>query len=144
MPASSAEKRLTELIKAQLQKQADVEDLPPDLQAAMADGNRQPNYGELLVHKVVKLAVSPGKIHQFAIELIFDRVEGKSVQSVPVNDTATEATEERLRDITRQHLNDIAGQFVAAERAGVAAAAGPPAGPASRLLALPQDKPARP
>jgi hypothetical protein len=144
--------RLNVLLKDLLGQRATVKllkEVEPDLLREMSAGAKAPTMAELLVKKVVKLALDPEKPNQWAVELIFDRVEGKPVGGAPPTDDGRQI-EERLDDVTTQHLNAIASQFSRRTPGELAGGDGEPAaeagadGPAAKLLDLPQDRPARP
>ena len=86
-------------------------------QAELLAGEPGKTNAEIIAEAVVA-AAREGK--QWAIELVHDRTEGKPVQAVKA-DEGDRSVEERITDVTVQHLNDLAARF---------ADAGPaPAGP---------------
>lgn len=122
-----------------------VKEVAPELLEELAVGKIAPSVADLLVRKVVRLALDKEKSNQWAVELIFDRVEGKSVAGQPIREDGR-IVEDRLDDLTREHLNSIAAQF--AQRAkdrlvGGSEAADRAAGPASKLMDLRKDRPDR-
>lgn len=129
----AAEQKLADLLRRELAKRADISDLPQDGINALAEGYAAPSKAEVLVAKVVRLACDPAKTHEFAIELIFDRLEGRPPVSQP-DSLDPLAAEERLSDVTQQHLNDLAKGLLRSAPAGQPSAA---AGPAGRLMDLP-------
>jgi hypothetical protein len=132
------EQKLADLLRRELSKRAEVSDLPKEMHAELAEGCAFPSKAEALVSKVVRLACDPQSVHEFAIELIFDRLEGRPPVSQP-DSLDPLAVEERLSETTQQHLNDIAQGLLRHHPVGQPAA---PAGPASRLLDLPAHGPA--
>ena len=64
----------------------------------------------LLVDKIVSLALNPEKANQWAVELIWGYVEGKPVQGSPKREDSR-VIEERIDDITTQHLNSLTASF---------------------------------
>lgn len=136
--------KLVETLKGFLGSKCPVEWMDEEMTLWVADGNPSPSLGEALVRKVVKLASDPNKANRWAMELVFDRVCGKSVQSaaprVPGRDI-----EDDLDRIGVEHLSRLTSQFVQGEKAsGVAAtseAKDEASGPAQVLLDLPSDRP---
>jgi hypothetical protein len=151
-PEEPVDVKLTQLIKRELGKKASInEDLTQEQIDAVAQGHRIPTKAEVLVAKLVRMAIDPNKSNQAAVEMVFDRVEGRPIQAPPP-DTGSREVEERLDDLTKQHLNDLAGAFQRGDKkpsdlteqpasSGPIAATVRAAGPAARLLDLPQDGP---
>lgn len=71
---------------------------------AMAGGAPQKLVGEVIAENVTREAM---KGERWAIELTFDRSEGKPIQAVK-DDASDRSVEERLEDVTRHHLNQLA------------------------------------
>ncbi|WP_411053147.1 hypothetical protein, partial [Tritonibacter sp. SIMBA_163] len=67
---------------------------------------------------VLKFAVAPGRANQWAVELVFDRVDGKAIQQAAGD--GRDVIEDRLDDISRQHLNDLAALSSVAAGSGEA------------------------
>jgi hypothetical protein len=80
---------------------------PIDLQdtLAMANGDPGKTNAEIIAEHIVSEARD--KKERWAIELIADRTEGKPIQAVKQDD-GDRSTEERIEDVTRAHLNDLA------------------------------------
>ena len=62
-----------------------------------------PKIADLIVHEVVKLALK-GK--EWAIQLVYDRVEGKAPQGQPVKEDGR-ILEDRLDAVAKSHLNSF-------------------------------------
>lgn len=139
---SPLKEKPSDAIKRILGERVSVEflQLYPDMVDAMADGEPAPTWNDLITRKVVAAAADPKKVNQWAIEMIFERVEGRAVQAEPASDGGR-AIEERLDDITQRHLNDLAAQFVEAGGLAARPASSKPEaatdGPASKLMGLP-------
>lgn len=105
-------RKLSEIIRETLGSLA-----PPSLLVdraiidAMIEGAPAPRIADLLVNKVVKLALDPDKANQWAVELIFDRVEGKA-SPVMVSDQEGRQIDERIENVSVAHLNSLAKRFV--------------------------------
>jgi hypothetical protein len=105
---------------------------------AMAMGDPGKTNAEIIAGHIVGEAL---KKERWAIELIADRTEGKPMQAVKQDD-GDRSTEERIEDVTRAHLNDLARVAL-----GVVSGAGDaerPAEPPDADEADPGDRPARP
>lgn len=63
-----------------------------------------------VIAEAVLAAAREGK--QWAIELVHDRTEGKPVQAIKP-DEGDRSVEERINDVTVQHLNDLANGLAA-------------------------------
>jgi uncharacterized membrane-anchored protein YjiN (DUF445 family) len=141
--------KVTEMLKRMLGERATYElvsEVAPELLAELTANKNVPTVADLLIRKVIRLALDKDKGNQWAVELIFDRVEGKSVAGEPVRQDSR-VVEDRLDDITREHLNSIAAQFAKRakdELGGDKKAENRPAGPAGRLLDLHKNRPDRP
>jgi hypothetical protein len=85
-------------------------EVDPELLKELTAGKTAPTIAELVVKKVIRLALDPKTQCQWAIELIFERVEGKAVQGSPLREDGR-MIEDRLDDITREHLNSLAATF---------------------------------
>lgn len=137
-------RKLTQLMKEMLGKNATAElmrEIAPEMLAELRPDDTVPTIAQLLVGKIVRLALDPKKSNQWAVEIIWDRVEGRAIQGEPPRDDGR-AHEEKLRDIDRAHLNAIAAQFTADEpgRLAGAEAEDEPAGPAQKLLDLSKNR----
>ena len=92
--------------------------------------------GDVLVDKIMKLAVE-GK--QWAMQLVFDYVEGKPAQA-STEDAESRQTEQRLDEISSEHLNQFAEQVIGrGTDAGGESSGDDPARPVSRLMDLPKN-----
>lgn len=109
-----------------------------------------------IIAEAVVAAAREGK--QWAIELVHDRTEGKPVQALKP-DEGDQSVEERINDVTVQHLNDLAASLAGAATgetaplsadpepepddpepdADPAGPGHPAAAPARKLLDLPKD-----
>ncbi|MCC7147127.1 MAG: hypothetical protein IT443_11835 [Phycisphaeraceae bacterium] len=154
--ANLTRRKLSQLLADALGQKASSELLSqcPDLLKQIQAGQEIPTIAELLVAKVVQLALDPAKQNQWAVEMIFDRVEGKPVAGIAPDDQGR-PIEDRLDDITGQYINELADRFVRAKRSEEAAetrdrdqrpapVAEPPSGRPSPLLDLPQNRARRP
>ena len=142
MAKSNTERtQLLGIIKKMLGERASMEllkEVAPDIIPELKNGTPVPVVAELLVNKVVRLALDPKKSNQWAVELIFDRVEGKAVQGRPIREDGR-VLEDRLDEVTATHLNSIAAKFAkqaASELSSRGEAENKPAGPAAKLLDL--------
>lgn len=140
-------RKLTHLMKEMLGKNATAElmkEVAPEMLEQLRPNDTLPTIADLLVGKIVKLALDPKKSNQWAVEIIYDRVEGRAIQGEPPREDGR-VHEERLRDIGRTQLNAIAAQFTQDEpgRLGGAEAKDEPAGPARKLLDLSKNRAAR-
>ena len=139
-------RQISELLGDLLDKPCDVDDLEgyDEVLTEIGAGTPAPKVAELLAKKIVSLALDSKKTNQWAIEMLLDRTEGKSVQGKPKTDDGRQI-EEKLSDISIKHLNQIAGTTEAARPAGPAKqeAKGTKARPVSRLVALPKNGPTR-
>ena len=105
--------RLANTLKSMLGERASMEMLKecaPELLKALGPGKNVPTVAELLAQKVIALALDPKKSNQWAVELIFDRVEGKAVKGAEVME-AYRDVEDKLDELTTEHLNSIAAKF---------------------------------
>lgn len=125
-------------------------------QAELLAGEPGKTNAEVIAEAVVA-AAREGK--QWAIELVHDRTEGKPVQAVKA-DEGDRSVEERINDVTVQHLNDLAAKLgnigdspappLSADpqpepdapepHANAAGSGHPAAAPAHKLLDLPKDE----
>jgi hypothetical protein len=89
---------------------------------------------------VARIIVKKATVEQDwkAIELLADRTEGKPVQGQRLEDGSDRSVEERIEDVTRAHLNDLAAAV------GADAVALPQAGELDRRAPDAADRPARP
>jgi hypothetical protein len=106
--AKTAKQKLGDYLKQMIGKPAPVDMLDgwQDIINEMAEGKQAPAIAELIAMKVLKAAVDPNRPNQWAVELVFDRVDGKAIQQA--SGESRDVIEERLDDISRQHLNDLA------------------------------------
>jgi hypothetical protein len=135
-------RRLTDNLRELLGKQATkklLQEVAPEVLAGLSAGSKLPTLAALIAKKVVQLALDPKRDNQWAVELIWDRVEGKAVQGAPVSDGGRRI-HEHLDSITRDHLNALTGAIArsakaaeAERRAGAETASGPPGPPAGRV-----------
>jgi len=141
--------RLTNTLKQLLGQKADAEtlqawiDKDEEIRDAMAAGHATPMLIDLLARKIVQLATNPNEKNQWAVELVFDRVEGKPIQGTPPDDGGRRI-EDRLDELTKHNLNQIAKPHLTAtpvvhERTAEERAAGP----ARKLMDLPSDRAGR-
>ena len=142
----SRKAQLAETLKRVLGQRATVELLKqcdPKMLADMSVGKQFPTVAELLVNKVVRLALDPNKSHQWAVELIFDRVEGKPVRGEMVR-SEDRGIEDKLDAVTTEHLNRLAAQFAEDAKAELVGSDKTPDGPdrpAKNILDLPGNRP---
>ncbi len=137
--------RLTEIIKQMLGERVTIkllEEIDPELLKELQAGKAVPTVADMLAKKVIRLALDPQKSNQWAVELIFDRLEGKAPKGTPMREDGR-VIEERLDAITTEHLNSLAAQF--ARQTTVEFGSGSEiedttSGPASKLLDLQQDR----
>lgn len=140
-------RRLSDILKGMLGKKATAEllrEVDPDLLTRLRAGMETPTVAELVAKKIIRLAMDPKKSNQWAVELILDRMEGRSPKAPPLREDAG-VTEEKLDALTAEHLNSIASSFARDSAAGNDGKAEPPAeettdGPAAKLLGLSKDK----
>lgn len=149
MPAAGKQEKvdLTAALRRLLGERASaklLKECDPDLLAQLTAGAQAPTVGDLLVKKVLKLALDPDKSNQWAVELVYERMEGKPAPGLAIKADGRKI-EERLDDITTEHLNSLAAGFARKEPPdldGGGEVEGDPAGPVARLLDLPGNKPA--
>lgn len=146
MAKASERKKLSTLLRELLGKRAPMDllkEIDPDLVTQMEAGVPAPTLAELVAKKVVRLALDPQKQSQWAVELVFDRTEGKAVQGAAMKDDGRD-TEKRLSDLTTEHLNSLAATYAksAKPRRPEAEPQAEASGPASKLLDLRKDGPA--
>jgi hypothetical protein len=72
---------------------------------SMAHGDPGKTNAEIIAEHIISEARD--KKERWAIELIADRTEGKPIQAVKQDD-GDRSTEERIEDVTRAHINDLA------------------------------------
>ena len=106
-------RQMSENLKAMLgQKSPPLQKfMDRDMVAEIASGDPGPDFAQLIAKKVVELAAHRAKENRWAVELIFDRLEGKAAQTV-INDDSSRQINERLDTYTIQHLNDMAKKLV--------------------------------
>lgn len=140
-------KRLTSIIKDMLGERASIsliKEIDPELLKELQSGKPAPLVAELLAKKVIKLALDPKKSNQWAVELIFDRLEGRAAQGAPMREDGRNI-ERRLDDLSTEHLNSVAADFAKATRERAAEKTADEAdGPTARLLDLSRDRAADP
>jgi hypothetical protein len=133
-----------------------LSDVAPDNhQIVLANGDKtQKSYAEVIAEGVVQLAADR---KEWAITFIAEYTEGKPTVA-DKQDGGDSTTEERLRDVTKHHLNALARQFGASDNAAADSATDHQAKPAgangeagvvasglaARILALPKNGAARP
>lgn len=110
----------------------------------MQQGDSLPTLSRLLAQKVIRLALDPDKAYQWAVELCFDRTEGKPVAAEQVKERRKVL--DRLDDITAKQIDAITDKYDddAKQRDAGAGASGRPGGFDSEHLAGPGDRPAGP
>lgn len=109
----------------------EVIDQWPEVLDQMAEGDRITNL-DVLVHKLMKLALDPSKANQWAIDMIVSYTEGKPTQAEKP-DPHRRRIAERLNDITVSNINNLAQQAIKRKPDPAEGAAGP----AAKLLDLP-------
>ncbi len=127
-------KHMIDLLKDQLGRPVSVELLEesyPEIVNAMASGQPAPQVAQVLAAKIIKLAIKGDEKNQWAIEMIYDRVVGKPKQSPVDAGGGRQFADEKLDDVTTEHLNVLAQDF-AATNGGLAS---PPPGPPDRQMA---------
>lgn len=110
--AKSLEQKISRLLKEALGKAAPpdlIEQCAPELLSSLKAGARMPLVADLIVSKVVKLALDPKKDCRWAVELIFDRTEGRA--PIAAEDDRMDVVEDKLDGISNEHLNAIAEKF---------------------------------
>lgn len=115
-----------------------LQEVAPELIDELQAGMPVPLVADLIVDKLIKLAIDPKRPNQWALELIWERMEGKAAQGQPPDDQGR-LLEERLDDITTQHLNAIATQYAKSHRDGQPAVKEQPLGPDTGNLDLLED-----
>ena len=100
-------RKLSEVLIEEMKKRApfDLVEKYPGLVEAMANGEKAFTLGEVIVHKLLVLAADT-KSNKWAVEMVFDRLEGKPVAGEQKSDKGRRI-EERLDAITVEHLNEI-------------------------------------
>ncbi len=110
MKVTKKQKRgLSETLKDMLGKPAPVElvdQISADLRDRIAEGGPIPSYEELIVARCLQIALGP-KPCQWAMELVWDRVEGKPFKNENV-DKSRNQWEKKMDDVTAAQLNNIA------------------------------------
>jgi hypothetical protein len=99
-------KHLTAMVGDKIAPEELMEVDPEVYQTCLATGD-WPGIGELLVRKILRLALSSEKANQWAVELVFDRLEGRAGTAAPPVDTGR-VIEDRLDGVTTDHLNSLA------------------------------------
>ena len=115
MAKKSPKTRLSEHIRHLLSGYATPEimrEVAPELLSKLKPGMSMPLLSELLAQKVISLALDKDRPNQWAIEMVFDRSEGKSVQGIPLREDGR-VTEGKLDEYTIHHLNAISAGFAA-------------------------------
>jgi hypothetical protein len=95
------DRKLSHWLKVKLGSPAPME--YQDVQS-MAEGKPQKLVGEVIADNIAREAM---KGERWAIELSYDRTEGKPIQAVK-EDTGERSVEERIEDVTKHHLNELA------------------------------------
>lgn len=108
-------KHMVELFKDSLDRPVPVALLDdwPEIRDAMAVGQPAPATKEVLVAKIVRYALERDKANTWAVQMIYDYVVGKP-QQAPAEIDGGRNLDERLEDVTTDHLNALTSQFVAA------------------------------
>lgn len=120
-----------------------VEEVAPELLDKLKPGDDMPAVAELLVDKIVKLAIERDKANQWAVELVWNYIEGRPVPGTAKREDSR-LIDERLDQTTAAHLNGIAAAVSRRKDSrGVDAAEGAD-GPAARLLDMPGNRPRGP
>lgn len=119
---ASKREKLADLIRDYIGRPAPVEMLDgwDEALQRMAEGEPAPKIAELIVMKVLKAASDPARSNQWAVELVFDRVDGKAIAAS--SGEGRDEIEDRLDDLSRRHLDDLARLCVASSEAGAAQA----------------------
>lgn len=146
MAQSELKVKLTEHIKSLLGQRATGEllkEVDPALLAEMQADAEMPTLAALVAKKVIRLALDPQKSHQWAVELIMDRTEGRAVQGAPPKEDGR-IIQEKLDNLTREHINSLTTKFAEVTAASVkefeeSQPSDDDAGPAARLLDLPRN-----
>lgn len=92
-----------------------LQELEPELFKKLSAGMRCPTGIDLLAKKLVRLALDPKKSNQWAINMIYERLEGKAAQGEPVSDEGRQISE-RLNELTTAKLNSLAARFASDKR----------------------------
>lgn len=143
--AKSAKARLSEHIRHLLSGHASprlLEKVAPELLQELKPGMKMPQVSELLAQKVLDLALDPCKANQWAVEMVFDRSEGRSVQGIPLREDGR-VTEDKLNEYTTHHLNALANKFTArseGENEDYQASEDPTTGRVAQDLDLPSNR----
>ncbi len=105
-------KHMVQLFKDSLARPVPVELLDdwPEIQNAMAEGQPAPQTAEVLVAKIIRYAVERGKANTWAVEMIYEYVVGKP-QLAPQDGDSGRHFDEKLEDVTTDHLNSLAATF---------------------------------
>ena len=82
----------------------------PEIEQAMAEGQIAPKTAEVVVAKIIRYAVERGKPNTWAIQMIYDYVVGKP-QQTPSDVDGGRHFEDKVDDVTTEHLNALAEQF---------------------------------
>lgn len=113
----------------------------PEIEQAMAAGQPAPETAAVVVAKIIRYAVDRHKPNTWAIQMIYDYVVGKP-QQTPADADAGRHFDEKVNDVTTEHLNALAEQFQASGGGFVAkpqAENGADRSMASALMEMPED-----
>ena len=138
-------RRLAESLKGILVENADLAkywgDLPKEVQNELANGTQSSiSKFELLNRRLVDLAITNPAKYQWAVQLIFDRTEGRAAQSATDPEDSSRDFDSKLSRIGKQHLQTFVPTSVIrnAQDSDEAKVVAP--GPASAILDLPDDR----
>ena len=141
-PSKELKAALSSRLKSVLGESATLEllrEVDPSLAAGLKAGTPMPTLADLVVRKVTRLAMDPNASNQWAVEMVWDRIEGKAVQGEIPTDSGRQI-EERLDTISRDHLNAIAADIARARESAAADADVRSDGPTARLLDLSRNR----
>ncbi len=129
-------KHMVQLFKDSLDRPVPVALLDdwPEIRDAMAVGQPAPQTAEVVVAKIIRYALEKDKANLWAIQMIYDYVVGRP-QQAPQDADGGRHFDEKVEDVTTEHLNALAHQFQTT--AGGLAVANTPAGQANRPVAVP-------
>ena len=111
--------KLSEIMKEAVGKKAstgllqELEFDPEELRKITSGKLPVPTIAQLIVQKIIRMALTPTRSNQWCVEMVWERTEGKAPSSPALTDDGR-GTEERLNDITTSHLNALAEDSIAA------------------------------
>ena len=85
-----------------------MKEVAPELLEQLKAGMAVPTIADLLVQKIVRLALDKKKSNQWAVELVMDRIEGKAVKGQPMREDGR-LIEERLGCTAEHHVFQVEG-----------------------------------